>query len=309
MTASRGRPGLPNLVIAGVTKAGTTALFHHLVQHPDVGGERRKEWQYFAPLRFDPDAELASLRSYRAQFSHCRDLPVRVESSPAYLPGGRPLAQRMAEVLAGPQVVVCLRDPVERVWSGYRMKRAAGHLPPHSFAAFVDEAIRHEEAGLPGTGPGDLHRTVATGRYADHLPGWFEVFGGDLRIVFHEHFRTRPAELVAELHTWAGVDPLPSDDLVLGQHNAARTPRRALVHAAALTANRHLGVGLRAVPAVRQRLLRAYDRFNTEPVDEGFPLDQRVRLEVLYARDTQRLAGLLAAHGVVDVPPWLAVHG
>ena len=45
-------PRLPNLVIAGVPKAGTTSLFNYLAQHPDICPSDVKETRYFEPLRY-----------------------------------------------------------------------------------------------------------------------------------------------------------------------------------------------------------------------------------------------------------------
>ena len=47
----------PNLVIAWVSKAGTTSMFHYLGQHPDVGTSDVKEVRYFTPLRYGEELE------------------------------------------------------------------------------------------------------------------------------------------------------------------------------------------------------------------------------------------------------------
>lgn len=306
--ASRGRPGLPNLVIAGVTKAGTTALFNHLVQHPDIGGERFKEWQYFAPLRFDHQAVLPGLETYRAQFAHCADHRVRLESSPAYFTGGTALVSRVREVLGAPRVLVSLRDPVERVWSGYRMKVAVGQLPPGSFRTFVDEAVRAHEAGARESGPDDPYRTVHTGMYANFLPDWTGVFGPDCRVVFFEHWRSEPLGVLGDLVRWLGLSARPLDEVVLADHNAGVLHRRPWLRRAAEVANRRGVLALRGRPAVKRRLSRWYGRLNTVEIGESFPADVRARLEEVYAPANARLAAQLRELGHTRVPPWVAAR-
>lgn len=305
---TRGRPGLPNLVIAGVTKAGTTALFNHLVQHPDIGGERFKEWQYFAPLRFDPQAVLPDLAAYRAQYAHCADHPVRLESSPAYFTGGPDLVSRVRQVLGTPRVLISLRDPVERVWSGYRMKVAVGQVPPDSLREFVDVALRAHEAGTRRSGPDDPYRTVHTGMYANHLPDWTRAFGPDCRVVFFEHWRTEPVAVLTDLVRWLGLPTRALDDVVLADHNAGVLHRRSWVRRAAELANRRGVLALRGHPAVKRRLLGWYGRLNTVEIGETFPADVRQRLAEVYAPANARLADQLRELGYTRVPSWVTAQ-
>ena len=60
---------LPNLIIAGVPKAGTTSLFLALASHADVCGSRIKETQYFRPLL--DGCELPPIGEYEASFARC----------------------------------------------------------------------------------------------------------------------------------------------------------------------------------------------------------------------------------------------
>ena len=82
---------LPNLVIAGVSRAGTTSLFRYLAQHPDVGTSDVKELRYFSAVRHGQPLE--PLDMYAAHFKACTQA-FAVEATPGYFYGGEPAGYR-----------------------------------------------------------------------------------------------------------------------------------------------------------------------------------------------------------------------
>src|SRR5205809_803028 len=86
---------LANLVVIGVSKAGTTSLFESLGTHPDIGLSDHKELRYFTPLRYGQP--LAPLASYSEHFRDCVEERYAVEATPGYFYGGRPLARTLRE--------------------------------------------------------------------------------------------------------------------------------------------------------------------------------------------------------------------
>ena len=135
---TRGTEGrLPNLVIAGVPKAGTTSLFSYLAQHPEVCGSDVKEPRYFNPLRLG--GELGPIEEYTAHFAHCAGQRYAMEASPGYFYGGRTLARGLLEALPDPRVVLILRAPGERCWSWFRFVKTRLHIPKDmSFDVYLD---------------------------------------------------------------------------------------------------------------------------------------------------------------------------
>src|SRR5688572_20599902 len=100
---------LPNLVIAGVTKAGTTSLHAYLSQHSGVAPADVKEVDHYAPMI--GGGQPPSLAEYARHFVAAGAAPFRLDASPNYFIGGRRLVARMAEELRGPRVLIALRDP------------------------------------------------------------------------------------------------------------------------------------------------------------------------------------------------------
>ena len=128
---------LPNLIVAGVPKAGSTSLHMYLSKHPDICGSYTKEINFFSPLHRGHD--LHPLSEYAGHFSHAAGERYRLESSPGYL-YGRGIANGIRETLGEDvRIIVVLRNPVERVMSFYN--RAVGQLklpPDYSLEQFID---------------------------------------------------------------------------------------------------------------------------------------------------------------------------
>ena len=120
---------LANAVIAGAEKSGTTSLFRSLSEHPDVAASTVKETRYFQPIMYGH--ELEPLSVYEAYFAGAGNEAVRLEGTPRYLYGGRPLAERMREVL-GPDVriLMVLREPVARFESFFAFQKARLRIAP-----------------------------------------------------------------------------------------------------------------------------------------------------------------------------------
>ncbi len=76
---------LPNLIIAGVGKAGTTSLFWYLSQHPGICASDVKEIQYFTPLS-EGDGVLPPLSEYARHFAACDRPALPVGGEPPVLP-------------------------------------------------------------------------------------------------------------------------------------------------------------------------------------------------------------------------------
>ena len=119
--------GLPDLVIAGVNKAGTTSLYSYLTGHPAVCGSSIKETCYFLPIRYGREPE--PLGTYREYFAACRAGQIAIEATPGYFYGGGALARALDAAVPGVRVVIVLREPVSRLVSFFRFQQSMLHLP------------------------------------------------------------------------------------------------------------------------------------------------------------------------------------
>ena len=204
---ARLRP-LPDFLILGAQKAGTTALYAYLRRHPDITGPSWKEVSYFD-------------RQYRRGTAWYRgNFPLRSgdhivgEASPSYL--FHPQApERVARLLPDARLIALLRDPVERAYSHYQHEVALGReeLP-------FEEALEREDERMAGelermqADPSYFshawwnHTYLARGRYAEQLERWYERVPADrLLVLSNEELAAQPADTYARVLGFLGAAP------------------------------------------------------------------------------------------------------
>jgi Sulfotransferase family len=122
---------LPNFIVIGAAKAGTTALYWYLAEHPAVFMSRVKETNFFAYgvdgqgrlIYGDPDVHkfpVKSLAEYEALFVDAGNAEAVGEASPIYLECPQ-APERIRALLPDVRLVCCLRHPVERAYADYLM--------------------------------------------------------------------------------------------------------------------------------------------------------------------------------------------
>lgn len=186
------QPGpLPDFVIIGAQKAGTTTLFDMLAEHPEVSLSTVKEVHYF-DFNFHRGEEW-----YRRHF----DRHIAGEASPYYI--FHPAAHdRMKALIPDAKAIAILRDPVERALSHYFHEVALGFekLP-------MLEALKAEDQRT-GSFAHQHFSYVARGRYLEQLEQWKDF---DLLVLSNRELRENPDETFARVcrHVGASVMPAP----------------------------------------------------------------------------------------------------
>ena len=221
---------LPNLVIAGAPKCGTSSLFRWLVDHPDVCGSTVKEPFFLMdrdnPLRrTDCNVHDQGLEAYDKFFPSCGPADaIVVEASTHYI-----YQETAPEVLASlptkPRVVFLLRKPSERVFSSFAYSKAKGRVRGDlSFTEFIG-LIRGEPGDAApewawGASAYVLPRDLRYSRYIDYLSQWHERLGPDrIRILLFEDLRADPQAVLDGLCAWLGIDPSYYDDYDFATRN------------------------------------------------------------------------------------------
>jgi Sulfotransferase domain len=264
-STSRFRP-LPDFLIIGGQRCGTTSLYYYLRAHPQVLPALAKE-VHFLSLHW-----MRGEGWYRAQFplrarktGRRVSAPLTFEATPYYL--AHPLAAaRAAQLLPEVKLLVLLRDPVSRAWSHYRHMVRLG-LEPLSF----EEAIAAEPVRLAG----EVERLEADPHYD---------------AVRHRRYSylTRGA-YAPQLQRWLGHFP-PDRFLVLGSERLLADPAGGYARV----------LGFLGLSAWAPSAFPLHTR--PSPVPPVMPADVRRRLEEHFAPATQQLQQLLGRTGLDD--PW-----
>jgi hypothetical protein len=176
---TRDARALPDAMIIGAMKAGTSSLHYYLTQHPQVIAPLRKEVHYF-------DLNFARGESwYRANFGRLGQGGVNIDSSPYYLFHPQ-VPQRAHALVPHARLIVLLRDPVRRAYSHYWHERDKGREPlsfDDAIAAEPDRIGRdHERLASGEIERSEAHQYfsyLARGRYAEQIAPWLRFYGRD----------------------------------------------------------------------------------------------------------------------------------
>lgn len=300
--------GLPNFIIIGAGRAGTTSLYYYLGQHPEVFLSPVKETRFFAfdtgltgeRSPFPTSVDLFEVRSWEAyqRLFDGRTPSHRAagEASPIYLfwPGA---AERIAHRLPDVKLLAILRDPVERAYSSY-MKYVRDGVEPRTFEQVIDDEL---------TGPKPVPEigqctAVLNGYYHRHLSEYLARFPRqNIAIFFYDDLEARPLDTMADVFRFIGVDADFKPDVSI-RYNVSGVAKKG-VAGKVLRKNRLTRLVRRTVP---EPLLRAPYRaltnlMNRNLVKPAIAPETRARLVNLYRDDILRLQDLTGR----DLSAWL----
>lgn len=177
---------LPNLIGIGVPRAGTTWITRLLDSHPSVFMSPTKEIHFF-------DNHYAKGHEWYSEFfkeARGKSYPIVGEFTPHYL--FKPeVPERIAQLPTATQLIVMLRNPVDRAFSHYRWRcRQDGYRG--SFEEFLE----------------DYPQAIEWGQYAWNLKRYISIFGEDkILCLIHEHvFNNSPVYIIL-IANFLGIDP------------------------------------------------------------------------------------------------------
>jgi hypothetical protein len=295
---------LPNFLIIGAAKSGTTSLHQYLGQHPQIYMSPLKETNFFAfegdrPNFGGPDGDVfdrdcvCRMQDYVRLFEGRTDEIAIGEASPRYL-GAEGAASRIKCRLPEAKLIAILRNPADRAISAFSMRKRDGWEP----CATLDEAIADEPRRIEerwGSGIYERH-----GFYAKLLQPYFEHFGSDqIRICLYDDLVAAPDLLLENLFGFLGVDrrfrPVTSQKLNVS--GVIKNPLMRMIW----TRTHPLQKAIRPLlpKAVRQGVSRFFTGLEKQRL--AIPPEQRERLMDRYRDDIRQLEGLIGR----DLSAWL----
>ncbi|GBE30130.1 sulfotransferase domain protein [bacterium BMS3Bbin04] len=302
---------LPNFLLAGVPKSGTSSMHSYLRGHPQIYLPDRKELHYFTHdllaecLEGPGDRQVwertvATLDEYKSFYSGAGSEPIVGESSPSYAYFHQAIPRILERLGDDLRVLIMIRNPIKRAHSTYV------HMVTNQreTLSFHDSIMK--EAQRKTQGYGDFWRYAEHGLYSQPIEAWIKAIGRDnLKVILLEEFNSDNEAVFAELLSWLGIDSTyrPGDlGAAYGHTGTARNKalKSALNSAAsfAVTVKRMLpsSLYLRA-----KRLNATLNRANTSRAD--FPIEDRTWEHLSdYFREDLLLTGELIGK---DLRGWL----
>jgi Sulfotransferase domain len=232
---------LPDFMIIGAKRGGTTSLYKYLLQHPKVAPLFPARQNIKGTHFFDSEFH-RGVRWYRSHFPTGASSTLRSrggvpalagEGSPYYL--FHPLAaERAAEVAPDAKLIGLLRDPVERTYSQYKERLRHG-----SEELSFEQALDAESARLAGEEErlrreptyysyAHEHQSyIAQGRYLDMLPRWLDRYPSERVLILpSEDLYADPQATVDRVFAFLGLPPFMLPDVTRHNYVPARGMRQ-----------------------------------------------------------------------------------
>jgi Sulfotransferase family len=198
---------LPNFIVIGAAKAGTTSLHWYLAEHPSVFMTPTKDPSYFAYgldaggqlLWGDPEFHrfpVKTLAEYERLFDDVGGAKAVGEASTMYLECPQS-AGRIREKIPGARILCSIRHPVDRAYSDYLMylrRRGRRFQPDRDLSASAIWARPNS-------------RWMQIGRYHEQLSRYYDAFPRDqIRVLLFDDLRHNSVEYIQDVYRFLGID-------------------------------------------------------------------------------------------------------
>lgn len=289
---------LPNFVIIGAAKAGTTALYWYLAEHPEIFMSPMKETNYLAYgvdasgalLYGDPELHkfrIRTLDEYEALFEEAGNAAAVGEASPIYLECPQ-TAERIKTVLHEARVICGLRDPVDRAYSDYQMYLRNRGMSLDPARDLVPDAAWAQ----PGS------HWMRIGRYHEMLSRFYDRIPGEqIHVYLFDEMKEDTLTVVQGIYRFLGVDSSYVPDLDT-PHNVGGMPERLGVERL-LTSKRLRSLAEPLVPKSVADLARRVRTANLER-PPSLPEEMRRRMLDYFEDDIIQAQSLLG----LDLSEW-----
>lgn len=297
---------LPNFLIIGAAKSGTTALYHYLKQHPDIYMSKKKETNFFAlegqPLDFRGPGDnqhighfsITELDEYEAQFDGVTHETAVGEASPWYLYSDS-APERIQRYVPNAKLIAILRHPAERAFSHFLMFRRDEREPFWNFHQALEQEQERLSSGWEWAW---AYRDI--GFYHAQLQRYLALFDSkQIKICLYDDFVNDSANVLKDIYSFIGVDSNFAPD-VSTKHNVSLVPKHASLDKFLHRPGRFGEMARMVIPrSLGRRVKNLLDKKNkTRP-----HLDSALRRELIeaYEDDILALQNLIGR----DLSEWL----
>lgn len=297
---------LPNFIIIGAARCGTSSLYEYMQQHPQIYFSPNKEPMYFAfagtNVNFQgpgDDLEInrkavTGLESYKKLFQGAGTASAVGEASANYL-YDRAAPANIYQHVPHARLIVVLRNPVERAYSSYLYTIRDGREPLTTFEAALEaepeRIARHWE---------HIWHYASMGLYAEQLQRYLTLFPREqIKIIFQDDLKHHTADVLRDVFAFLGVDTAFTPDFSV-EYNQGGKPKSELLNRI-LTKPSLLKTWVR--PLLPRKMVDAYIRLKHQNLAKPELLPEtRRRLIAFYRDDVMKLQALLGK----DLQHWLA---
>lgn len=226
---------LPNFLIVGAAKSGSTSLYHYLNQHPEVFMPVNKEPNFFVSkyqLQTSPDCPSYKLDKRRMIFDEKDYFELFKDSKKAHKAIGEATVTylykpdyaipNIKKYLGNPKIIIILRNPVKRAFSQYSYVCELGLEKDN----FID-AISKEQERLKDNWSSTF-AYIDQGRFCTQVKSYLEAFP-NIHIIVLEEFVKDKQKHLKKIYQFLDID----DSFINSfdeEHNVSGVPRLQFFH-------------------------------------------------------------------------------
>jgi hypothetical protein len=289
---------LPNFLVVGAAKSGTTSLYHYLNNHHDVYLTPRKETNFFAYIDSKPVVKgwgkppemilnsITAIEEYGQQFESIGTQKAIGEVSPLYLYSSE-APKNIHRLIPEAKIIAILRNPVDRAFSHY-MHLVRDHREP------IDtfrEAIEAERERM-GQGWTWEYYYTDMGFYFLQLTRYYELFDrSQIQVFLYDDLLVDAKQLISDLLEFLDVDSQIEVDTSFA-HNPSGVPRSRALHKLLSEPGAIKNQVRRIVPkGIRSSVAQMLWEQNLKKSAVG--AEMRLALQLLYREDIHKLEALI----------------
>ncbi len=191
-----------NFILAGTQKAGTTALYHYLKNHPHIGMAKKKELHFFNnEITFAKPYVLYS--RYEKHFDFASGAKVYGEATPSYIYWEN-TPRRIWEYNPDMKLIFILRNPIDRAFSQWNMEIDRGNEHLAFCEAIKKERVRNQNTPFLN----DRYSYIIKGMYAEQIRRYQRYFP-DHQMLFikYEYFKNHQLETLHKIFHFLNINP------------------------------------------------------------------------------------------------------
>ena len=299
---------MPNFLIIGTAKSGTTSLYRYLSQHPEIYMSPNKEPRFFVYDGEDLDPQhpihpttINTLESYQALFDGVSNEKAIGEASPAYLVEPKaPVC--IHHYIPDAKLIAILRNPAERAYSHFLHLIKHNHESCHDFGMALENV---EELRIGSWYP--RRDYLLFGYYYLNLKRYFDIFDqAQIKVFLFEDFKSKTVSLVQDIFRFLEVDDSFVPD-VSQQYSASGIPKNRTLHNFLSNPGPLWSFIKPIITPFISRKRRQHLLFGLKKRNLLYPpltLEMRNHLINLYREDIMKLQELLKR----DLSEWLTSH-
>jgi hypothetical protein len=297
---------LPNVIIGGTQKAGTTSLFRYLSDHPSVCPSYIKEVDFF--LKYKNKIDDKALKKYGSYFSSCSsETPIRLEASPSYLKFSDSIAGSMYYYLPNIKLIFILREPISVLlsyltWKSTSIKETVSISQIISLFDEKNRNTKNESENIK------IRGRLFAGCYALKLNDYLTFYPKNaIGIFFYDDLTQNAKAFMEAICRYLNIDSSFYKNYQFNIENKTRLYRYPTIHRLLSRLYLNFEFFFNRYPFFRYRLRNLYHLFCEAPrKNDELQEHQRIKLNEFYAPHNQNLHRLLKQkYPDLRQPDWL----